>query len=50
MINGAVIHNFEDNTHWGIITDLLHGKRNMYVYKRIILSILGTQFSSPCLD
>ena len=38
MINSAVINNFEDNTHWGIITSLLHGKTNMYVYKKIILS------------
>ena len=30
MINSAVINNFEDNAHWGIITSLLHGKTNMY--------------------
>ena len=38
MINSAVINNFEDNTQWGIITSLLHGKTNMYVYKIISLS------------
>ena len=32
MINSAVINNFEDNTHWGII------KTKIYVYKKIILS------------
>ena len=36
MINSAVIDNFEDNTHWGIINSLLHGK--IYVYKKIIFS------------
>ena len=38
MINSAVINNFEDNTHWGIINSLLHGKTKIYVYKKIILS------------
>lgn len=38
MISSAVINHFENNTHWGVITGLLYGKTNMYVYKRIILS------------
>ena len=37
MINRAVINNFADNTHWGIINSLLHDITNMYVYKKIIL-------------
>ena len=37
MINSEVI-NFQENTHVGIITSPLHGKTNMYVYKKIILS------------
>ena len=44
MINSAVINNFEDNTHWGIINSLLHGKTNMYVYKKIIYPFMGHNF------
>ena len=38
VVINSEVNNFEVNTHLGIITSLLHGKTNMYVYKKIILS------------